>query len=291
MDEQKDHARRSAVAPSLSWATRASARDSRPKSRTSHGVAQLTFVNAAISGSTPRSWYYLLRELDPDSSRFRAIVLAVDDYRDEDGAWSWADYPVDLPTAITCLRLEDAFVFAGSFHQAAERFRSPPRRASERVRLQGRPAEFPGRSRGAPPQGRKLSKPRGGMELRLPGPPRELGWAVGELDRPHHPFSARFDRGTARRPLDVRSCGRPRRSMATSIDTGNTGWLASSIATVRGRSSLRACRDCRSSGRKKACICRAPFASWRLAILPAGSWMKTPFRLSRSLSTFSIVSI
>ncbi|MBZ5610951.1 MAG: hypothetical protein LAP38_22025 [Acidobacteriia bacterium] len=83
---------------------------------------RLTFANAAISGSTPRSWYYVLRELGSGVSNYRAIVLAVDDYRDEDGVWSWADYPIDLPIAVACLRLNDTLSFAASFHQAADRF-------------------------------------------------------------------------------------------------------------------------------------------------------------------------
>jgi hypothetical protein len=82
----------------------------------------LAFVNASISGSTPRSWYYVLRELDPDASRYRAIVLPLDNYRDEDGAWSWADYPIDLPIVAPALRLSDAPGFAASFHHTADRF-------------------------------------------------------------------------------------------------------------------------------------------------------------------------
>lgn len=81
----------------------------------------LHFVNAAASGSTPRSWYYLLRELDPQASRYRAVVLAVDDYEDEDGPWSWSDYPLDLRIAIACLRLTDIIEFPASFHQPAAR--------------------------------------------------------------------------------------------------------------------------------------------------------------------------
>jgi len=83
---------------------------------------RLRFVNGAASGSTPRSWYYMLRELDPGPANYRAIVLAVDDYRDEDGVWSWADYPLDLRIVIACLRLSDALDFAASFHQPALRF-------------------------------------------------------------------------------------------------------------------------------------------------------------------------
>ena len=88
----------------------------------SAGGARLSFANGAVPGSTPRSWFYVLRELDPNATRYGAIVLGVDNYGDEDGTWSWADYPIDLPIAIACLRLTDTFVFAASFHQAMERF-------------------------------------------------------------------------------------------------------------------------------------------------------------------------
>ena len=37
----------------------------------SHG---LTFVDGALGSSTPRVWYYLLREIDPSANRYRAIV-------------------------------------------------------------------------------------------------------------------------------------------------------------------------------------------------------------------------
>ena len=88
----------------------------------SSAASGLRFVNGAAAGSTPRSWFYILRELDPDASRYGTIVLALDDYKDEDGPWSWADYPLDLRIAIACLRLSDTLDFARSFHEPALRF-------------------------------------------------------------------------------------------------------------------------------------------------------------------------
>lgn len=41
----------------------------------------LHFVQAAIPGSTLRVWYYLLKDMDPQANRYRAIVLTVPSYR------------------------------------------------------------------------------------------------------------------------------------------------------------------------------------------------------------------
>jgi hypothetical protein len=39
---------------------------------------------AGLAGTSARVWYYMLRDLDPSASRYRAIVIAVNDYDDED---------------------------------------------------------------------------------------------------------------------------------------------------------------------------------------------------------------
>ena len=43
------------------------------------------FRHAGVAGSDVRTWYYMLRDLDPTARRYRAIVFGVDDYEDEDG--------------------------------------------------------------------------------------------------------------------------------------------------------------------------------------------------------------
>lgn len=82
----------------------------------------VSFLNAAVPGSTLRCWYYLLRELDPSASRFHAIVLPFDDYEDEDGAWDWADRVLDLRIVVLYLRFGDVWDFARSFPGGSERF-------------------------------------------------------------------------------------------------------------------------------------------------------------------------
>ena len=42
------------------------------------------FRSAGAAGTDPRSWYYMLRDLDPTASRYRAVVFGVDDFDDED---------------------------------------------------------------------------------------------------------------------------------------------------------------------------------------------------------------
>jgi hypothetical protein len=73
------------------------------------------FRSADVPGSDPRTWYYMLRDLDSTASRYRAIVFGVDNFYDEDG---WSDNPDDirdLHYTIARLRLSDIFYFAGSF--------------------------------------------------------------------------------------------------------------------------------------------------------------------------------
>jgi alginate O-acetyltransferase complex protein AlgI len=46
----------------------------------------LRFLNAGVPGTTPRCWYVFLRAIDPHAARFRAIVIPVDTYADDDSA-------------------------------------------------------------------------------------------------------------------------------------------------------------------------------------------------------------
>ena len=76
----------------------------------------LNFRSAGVAGTEPQAWYYLLRDLDPTGRRYRAIMLGVDDYDDEDKA----DEPdIDIRTlhyVIVRLRIADTLDFASSFH-------------------------------------------------------------------------------------------------------------------------------------------------------------------------------
>jgi len=71
---------------------------------------------AGVAGSDPRTWYYLLRDLDSTARRYRAIVFGVDDYDDEDQAFHPDDDIRALHYCVARLRLGDAIEFASSFH-------------------------------------------------------------------------------------------------------------------------------------------------------------------------------
>jgi len=66
----------------------------------------LRYFNAAIPGSSPRCWYYLLQRLDP--ARWQTIVVPLDNYEDEDGDWDFADNPLDTAILAGTLTLAAA---------------------------------------------------------------------------------------------------------------------------------------------------------------------------------------
>ena len=63
-----------------------------------------------------RSWYYMLRDLDPTARRYRAVVFGVTDYDDEDEFFTPDDDIRALHYAIARLRWSDVLGFALSFH-------------------------------------------------------------------------------------------------------------------------------------------------------------------------------
>lgn len=74
------------------------------------------FRAAGAAGTNARVWYYVLRDLDPTARRYRALVIGLDDYDDEDEAYHPDDDITTLHYAIARLRLTDALEFARSFH-------------------------------------------------------------------------------------------------------------------------------------------------------------------------------
>lgn len=82
----------------------------------------LVFRSAGVAGTDARSWFYMLRDLDPTASRYRAIVFALDDYDDEDKAFAPDDDIRALHYSIARLRLTDVAEFAGSFRSFPNRF-------------------------------------------------------------------------------------------------------------------------------------------------------------------------
>jgi len=72
------------------------------------------FFNAAVGGATMRCWYYMVRDLDPDRTRFDVIVLPLRGYADVDDAEIHGDRD-DLRWVIARIRLSDIAAFSSSF--------------------------------------------------------------------------------------------------------------------------------------------------------------------------------
>jgi hypothetical protein len=72
------------------------------------------FATIMVAGSSPRCWYYMLREVDPGRNRYSAILIPIDDYDDDD----WEDTATraqDLHYLAPLLRLSDIVDFSSSF--------------------------------------------------------------------------------------------------------------------------------------------------------------------------------
>ena len=73
------------------------------------------FASVGIGGTTPRLWYYQLRELDPAARRYSAILIPSDDYDEPDAYENLSDRELDMHYMITRLKLTDLPEFPLSF--------------------------------------------------------------------------------------------------------------------------------------------------------------------------------
>lgn len=83
-----------------------------------------SFGKLSCPGTTPRDWYYILRQADPKHNRYAAIVIPVEDY---DDAETWEDHAnrlLDLHYLVPWLRVTDIPEFSGSFHTRSLRFQA-----------------------------------------------------------------------------------------------------------------------------------------------------------------------
>jgi hypothetical protein len=80
------------------------------------GQTGLTFASISVPGSTPRCWYYMLRDTDPGAKRYAAIVMGVEDYDDGELWEPRADRESDLHYLIARLRWSDLLEFSSSYH-------------------------------------------------------------------------------------------------------------------------------------------------------------------------------
>jgi hypothetical protein len=82
-----------------------------------------TFASLAVPGSTPRVWYYILRDADPMATRYRAILIPMEDY---DDAETWEDYSnreSDLNYVLPLLGRKDIPEFVRSYTDSRIRVR------------------------------------------------------------------------------------------------------------------------------------------------------------------------
>ena len=73
------------------------------------------FASVGIGGTTPRCWYYELRELDPNANRYAAILIPSDDYDELDSYENLNDRDLDTRYLIARLRLGDLPEYPLSF--------------------------------------------------------------------------------------------------------------------------------------------------------------------------------
>jgi hypothetical protein len=79
------------------------------------------FWSAGLPGTSPRVWYYMIRDADPTRRRFENIVLAIGGYPDQDYTDSQAERILDLNFSIGRIRLTDVWDFASSFQSPQSR--------------------------------------------------------------------------------------------------------------------------------------------------------------------------
>jgi hypothetical protein len=82
---------------------------------------RVAFWNFGIPGMSVRNWYYLLRDADPQRNRFRAIVLSLERYADNDSYDNPPDRVWDLNYSAGRIRLSDCLDFTLSVHRADRR--------------------------------------------------------------------------------------------------------------------------------------------------------------------------
>jgi hypothetical protein len=80
------------------------------------GQTGLTFGSIGTAGTTPRCWYYMLRDADPGANRYAAIVIGLESYDDAESWEDYADRESDLHYLIARLRWSDLREFSSSYH-------------------------------------------------------------------------------------------------------------------------------------------------------------------------------
>ncbi len=83
-----------------------------------------TFASISTAGTTPRCWYYMLRDADPTARRYAAILIPVYGYDDQEIAEHSADRETDMHYLVARLRWSDLIPFSQSFDSPSLKLRA-----------------------------------------------------------------------------------------------------------------------------------------------------------------------
>lgn len=81
-----------------------------------------TFASIGLGGTTPRTWFYALRAVDPDARNYAAVLIPEDDYNEPDLWEDQSERDSDLHYVIARLGLKDLFTFPMSYANAERRW-------------------------------------------------------------------------------------------------------------------------------------------------------------------------
>jgi hypothetical protein len=74
-----------------------------------------TFASIGLGGTTPRTWYYELRTVDPKARNYAAIVIPADDYNEPDTYDYQSEREADVHYMIARLGFRDLFEFPWTY--------------------------------------------------------------------------------------------------------------------------------------------------------------------------------
>ncbi|HYL75552.1 MAG TPA: hypothetical protein VEU96_15170 [Bryobacteraceae bacterium] len=81
---------------------------------------ETAFANVAVLGSSVRSWYYLLRELDPEANRYNAVVIGVDSFDDNNHSFR-GESTAEVEMPVASLHVKDLFDYPWTYQRPAYR--------------------------------------------------------------------------------------------------------------------------------------------------------------------------
>lgn len=82
------------------------------------------YGTVAVAGAPPRCWYYILRAADPDANKYKAVVLGLESYNDDETLEDLRDRESDVNYLAAQLRLTDLPEFAASYTMPQRQLRA-----------------------------------------------------------------------------------------------------------------------------------------------------------------------